>query len=360
MSNTLGNILKVTLFGESHGRYIGATLDNMVPGIFVDEEEIKKALSLRRPSFKGETNRVEEDRFEIISGVFNSYTTGAPLTILIENSNVRSSSYEEIKDLARPSHADYVANEKYLGYQDYRGGGHFSGRLTAPLVALAPIVNKALEKYGIKIGSHIVKCGDFEERRFVDVNKDISSLIGKKIPLLEGREEDFLKVIEEVSKVGDSIGGKIEVGIINLEVGLGEPWFDSLEGKIANSMFAIGGVKGIEFGRGFEFASLKGSEANDSFRNEEGKIVTSTNNNGGINGGISNGMPVVFSLAIKPTPSISLKQETVNVKSKENSEIEIKGRHDPCIVRRICPVVNAVTSFVILDELLLLHGTKEF
>ncbi len=351
MSNVFGNKLKVMVFGESHGPYIGATLDGLPAGIKINDEFINECLSKRRPSTKFETARVELDKYQIISGAFNGYTTGSPLTIIIPNANTKSQDYEAIKDLARPGHADYVANVKYKGFNDYRGGGHFSGRITVSIVASGAIVLKQLEKLGIKIGSHILSIGNVKDKKFSDFEKEIALANSKSFPIISDIEEEMQNEINKVSSSGDSIGGIIETAIIGLPVGLGEPIFDSLEGNIAKAMFAIGAIKGIEFGEGFNFANLTGKSANDEFEIKEGKVVTKTNNNGGINGGISNGMPVTFNVVIKPTPSISLKQNTINMSSKEETVISTKGRHDPAIIRRVNIVIRCMTALVIADFL---------
>lgn len=356
MSNILGKNLTLTLFGESHGSKIGAVIDGICAGIKIDEDFIKECLSLRRPSMVGETKRVENDEFEIVSGVFNGYTTGSSLCILINNSSVNSKDYEGIKDKARPSHADYVANVKYDGYQDYRGGGHFSGRISAAIVASGAIILKALQDKGIKILSHIKQVGDVKDRDFNDFNEDELILKGLSFPTLDNVKDKMIEQINDAAKDNDSIGGCIQVGIVNLPVGLGEPWFNSLEGSLANAMFSIGGVKGIEFGLGFNFASSLGSKANDEFVCLNNKVLTKTNNNGGINGGISNGMPVVFNVAIKPTPSIGKMQQTINMNTLENENILVQGRHDPCIVRRINIVIKAMCAFVVADALINLNG----
>ena len=360
MSNTFGNQIKITLFGESHGPKIGAVIDGLTPGIFVSQEKIKECLSLRRPSGSHETNRVENDEFEIISGVFNNYTTGAPLCILIKNGDVHSSDYEINKSLARPSHADYVAHEKYHGFEDYRGGGHFSGRITAAIVAAGAIVLQALEKVGINIATHILQCGTISDRNFENINEDIKYLKNKSFPVLNDIEDNCLEEINKARLEQDSIGGVTETVINNLPVGIGEPWFDSLEGSLSQAIFGIGGIKGIQFGAGFNFASMKGSEANDCFYIDDKKVKTLSNNNGGINGGISNGMPIVFSCAVRPTPSIAKTQKTIDIDKKEDASIEIVGRHDPAIIRRICIVITCMTALVIADQLAVKYGKDVF
>lgn len=355
MKNVLGDNLTLTLFGESHSEYIGATLDGLTPGIKIDEDYIKRFLSLRRPCCKMDTPRVEEDEYKIISGMFNGYSTGAPLTIIIPNKNVNSDAYTDLETKARPSHADYAAYCKYHGFSDYRGGGYFSGRITAPIVALGAICLKALECKGIKIGTHIYKCGSVVDKEF-DSDKEIDLVNNKKVPLINNLEEALEKEVLKAKENKDSIGGIIETMITNLPAGLGNPWFSSVEGKISNSVFSIGGVKGIEFGKGFGFAYGFGSELNDEFYLDNGTVKTKTNNNGGINGGITNGMPITFKTAIKPTPSIGLKQNTVDFINNKEVELEIKGRHDPAIIRRICVVITCITAITICDLLITRFG----
>ena len=355
MRNVLGNILTLTLFGESHQEQIGATIDGLPSGIPVDIEFIKECLRKRRPNNNNETTRIEDDTFKIISGVFNNFTTGSPLTIVIDNKNIHSNDYEINNNKARPSHADYVAFEKYHGFADYRGGGHFSGRLTTPIVACGAIVLKALEKLNIQIGTHILQCGDIK-----DVSKEILMLNELDFPVISDVRSKMEEEIKEAKLHNDSIGGIIQVAINNVPVGLGEPVFSSLEGELSKALFAIGGIKGIEFGLGFNFANKKASEVNDEFYIKNHKVMTKTNNNGGINGGISNGMPIIFNLAVKPTPSIYKKQKTIDMQKKINDEIIIVGRHDPAIIRRMNIVVRAMCAFVIADMLLIDKGYDIF
>lgn len=355
MNNTIGNNLKLTIWGESHGKAIGAVLDGMCAGVLVDEEFIKLQLSKRRPRGKMETQRVEEDNFHILSGVFNGYTTGAPISIIIENNNVKSKDYSNIKDKARPSHADYVAYEKYQGYNDYRGGGHFSGRITASIVAVGAILIDSLKKKNIYIGTHIKKCFNVIDRDF-ETEEDVIAVNEKDFPVLNDIEKDIKEICEVSANNKDSVGGILQTMITGLPVGLGDPWFSSVEGKLSEALFGIGGIKGIEFGSGFNFANLNGSNANDEFTIENDKVVTKTNHNGGINGGMTNGMPVVFNCAVKPTPSIGKLQETINFKTKENTSLEITGRHDPAIIRRIAVVIDSITALVVCDLLKTKYG----
>ena len=358
MKNVLGNSLTVTLFGESHGPAIGAVLDGLAPGIKIDEEYISAKMDQRRPVGKISTPRKEADLPEFISGVFNGYTTGTPLCLTIKNENVKSGDYDSVSRLARPSHADLTARYKYGGFEDYRGGGHFSGRITAALVAAGSVVRKALEEKGIIIGTHISECACVKDRGFGDLAADLAEVNGKGFAVLdEGAAEKMHEAIEAAAAEGDSVGGILETAVIGMPCGVGEPWFDTVESMLAHAIFAIPAVKGIEFGAGFDICRMKGSEANDTMRYADGKVVTATNNSGGINGGITNGMPVVFRTAIKPTPSIFKAQETVDVITGENAVLELKGRHDPAIVHRARAVVDAVTALVIADLLTARFGT---
>lgn len=358
MKNTFGSAICVTLFGESHGEKIGAVIDGLPAGIAVDTELINKKLNQRKPYGKISTARREADEPQIVSGVFNGYTTGTPLTILINNENKNSTDYSSLMDVPRPSHADFCANAKYRGYQDYRGGGHFSGRLTAPLVAVGAILTAALEKKGIKFGTHISKIMGVSDAQFSDYESDISLLAERLFPTLSlDAEEEMKAVIEAAASVGDSVGGVLESAVIGMPLGVGEPWFDTVEGVLSHALFSIPGVKGVEFGAGFGFANLTGSAANDPFATDGERIYTLTNNNGGINGGITNGMPLIFRCAVKPTPSIFKEQASVSLSKMENTNLQIKGRHDPAIIHRARAVVDAVTAIVLADLLTVKFGT---
>ena len=358
MKNTFGTSVAVTLFGESHGEYIGAVIDGLAPGITVDEAYINRMLTLRRPDGKISTPRKEKDEFKIVSGVLCGKTTGTPLTILIPNENVKSGDYAAIQTTARPSHADYTAECKYHGFQDARGGGHFSGRITAALVAAGAICKSALEKKGIFIGTHVKKCAGILDREFGDLLTDIKMLSQKTFAVLDDVcIEKMTNAILEAAKDGDSVGGVLETAVVGMPAGVGEPWFDSLESQLSHMMFSIPAVKGIEFGKGFAISDMKGSEANDAFTIQNGEIVTNTNNNGGINGGITNGMPIVFRTAIKPTPTIFKPQHTVDFKEMNETVLEPKGRHDPAIVHRARIVQDAAAAIVLCDALALRFGT---
>lgn len=356
MKNTFGNALTLTLFGESHGTAIGAVLDGLAPGIKVDGNFIAKQMDKRRAYGKISTGRQEEDKAEIISGVFNSFTTGTPLTIIIKNKNTRSGDYE--RSAARPGHADYTGFTKYNGFEDFRGGGHFSGRLTAPIVAAGAIVLDALKNKGILIGTHIKKCAGIEDRNFENLQEDLAFLDDKIFAVFSQETEEKMKEkITLSAEHGDSVGGILETAVAGLPAGVGEPWFDSLESIISHGIFSIPAVKGIEFGAGFYIADMKGSEANDPIKYDGEKVITETNNNGGINGGISNGMPVIFRTAIKPTPSIFKEQNTIDFVEEKNTVLLLKGRHDPCIVHRAAVVQTAVTALAVADLLTQRFGT---
>ena len=390
--NTFGNSVTITLFGESHGAEIGAVLDGLAPGIPVKEEFIAEKLSLRRPAGAISTGRVEPDRFRIVSGVFEGRTTGTAVCILIPNENTRSKDYSATRFLARPGHADYTANCKYHGYEDYRGGGHFSGRVTAALVAAGAIALSALEDKGILIGTHIARCAGVADRGFAGgagfgstvsagvgsgsavsaatgsgstvsaglevLNADIRALSASNFAVLDPAAAAMMRAeIERAAAEGDSVGGILETAVTGLPAGVGEPWFDSLESVLSHALFSIPAVKGVEFGDGFALADLRGSTANDSFRMSDGTIVTATNRNGGINGGISNGMPLIFRCAVKPTPSIFKEQDTVDFSAGTDEKLLLKGRHDPAIVHRARVVVDSVCALVLCDMLAQRFGT---
>ncbi len=365
MKNTLGENFCVTIFGESHGPYIGVVLDGIAPGIDVNKDFINHQLDLRRPSGKISTKRVETDEFILASGVFNDKTTGTPLTILIPNSVQHSKDYEKTATLARPGHADYTANVKYHGFQDFRGGGHFSGRITAALVAAGGIIIPELEKKGIKIGTHIKSLGGIKDRNFEDYQKDIDFLGGTNFPVLDADKSEQMKTLaEKIAAEGDSVGGVLESVILGMPAGVGEPWFGTLESELSYALFSIPAIKGVQFGDGFDMVNSFGSEFNDSLQivqdNGKSKVITKTNHNGGINGGISNGMPILFRCAVKPTPSIYKTQDTIDMSKNENAKLNIQGRHDPAIIHRARIVVDSVASFVIYDALAGRFGTDFF
>lgn len=356
MSSTFGKIIKITLFGESHSTCVGLTIDGLRSGIKIDEEQINKDLSLRKTVDYLSTSRNEEDKVEFLSGLFNGYTTGSPLTFVIKNKDVNSSSYSN--DIIRPSHADITSKIKYQGYNDYRGGGHFSGRLTVPLIVLGSICKQELSKMNIIIGSHIKNIGNIEDDTITEP-KQIIDLLNSPFPVINKHKEKLMKqTIKNISQEKDSIGGKVETVVYNLPIGLGEPFFDSLESYLSHLIFSIGGVKGILFGDGLNFTTSKGSEVNEKISYQDNKIVYSSNHNGGILGGLSNGEPLLFETIIKPTPSFGLLQETINVRTKENVPLSLNGRYDPCIVHRISKVIDALTNYCIYEMLLLDRSNK--
>ena len=336
MKNTFGNSVSITLFGESHGPSIGCVLDGLAPGIPVDETYIAELLTRRRPAGAISTARREADRVVIESGVFNGKTTGTPICIRIPNEDTRSGDYNR---LARPGHADYTAYCKYHGCEDYRGGGHFSGRITAAVVAAAGIVIPALERKGITIKTCIHR---------------LAGLPGEgKAQVTAAMEEKILSAKAN----GDSVGGVLETTVSGMPAGVGEPWFDSVESMLSHAVFSVPAVKGVEFGDGFALAEMRGSEANDAFCVTENGLTTQTNHNGGVNGGITNGMPIVFRCAIKPSPTIGKAQHTVDLDSGKPAVLESKGRHDPCIVHRAAVVVESVTALTLCDLLITRYGT---
>lgn len=358
MKNTFGTSVAVTLFGESHGAMIGAVLDGLAPGIEVDEAFIESRMALRRSVNALSTTRREADVVRIVSGVVDGHTTGTPITLLIENGDTKSAHYDQLATLARPGHADFTAFEKYHGFSDTRGGGHFSGRITAGLVAAGAIATLALKKKGICIGTHVAACAGIPDRGFGDIDADVAALHDREFAVLDEAQGEKMKdAIMDAKRDGDSVGGILETAVTGLPTGVGEPWFDTVEGVLAHMLFSIPAVKGVEFGGGFNLPALRGSEANDSFRVEDGRVVTTTNNCGGILGGITNGMPLLFRVAVKPTPSIFKAQDTVNFKTRENATLDLKGRHDPAIVHRARVVVDSAVALVLCDMLAQRFGT---
>ncbi|MCR5847826.1 MAG: chorismate synthase [Lachnospiraceae bacterium] len=361
MKNTFGQSLQITIFGESHGPFIGVVLDGLAPGLDVDEDFIRSQLSLRRPSGAISTARVEADEYTLASGVFKNKTTGTPLCILIPNQNTRSEDYDKANRVARPGHADYTAMCKYHGFEDYRGGGHFSGRITAPIVAAGAIAIKALAQKGILIGTHIYKLADISDREFEDLNEDINALNSKAFAVLDETAEGRMQeAILSAAKDADSVGGILETAITGVPEGVGEPWFDTVEGILSHALFSIPGIKGVQFGAGFDKVCRRGSEFNDPIRNDNGSIRTTTNNNGGINGGITNGMPIMIKCAVKPTPSIYREQQSICLNTLENADIAIEGRHDPAIIHRARVVVDSICALTVYDMLSARFGTDWF
>jgi chorismate synthase len=349
VGNSIGELFRITSFGESHGKCIGIIVDGCPAGLPVKEEDIQKEIEKRKPGMAGTTGRLERDKVEIYSGVFNGFTTGAPICLLLRNEDIDSTEYINNRMKPRPGHADYTAFMKYGGFNDYRGGGRFSGRITAGFVMAGAIAKILLSTINVEVLAHTVEIGGLiAEKQDLDVIRDNVSKNYIRCADLKSAEE-MTALIEEAKSMGDSIGGVIEGIAINLPVGLGEPVFDTLEGDLSKALFAIPAVKGVEFGSGMASAAIKGSENNDSFMLDNGRIVTRTNNSGGILGGISNGMPLELRVAIKPTASISKRQQTVDMSKFEEVEVSIKGRHDSCIVPRAVVVVEAMIAIVLCD-----------
>lgn len=368
MKNTYGTNITLTLFGESHGPAVGAVLDGMAAGCAVDEAFLAACMDKRRARGDGlSTARVEADAVRILSGVLDGHTTGTPITLMIENQNTRSGDYAKTAGLLRPGHADYAAFAKYRGWQDARGGGHFSARVTCGFVAAGAILLAALERAGVRIGTHIFACAGLADTPFA---QDDPALLTRQLEQLRAKTEGFALLdaaaeepikaaIRAAGAEGDSVGGILETAVTGLPAGVGEPFFDSVESALAHLAFSIPAVKGIEFGAGFGFAGLRGSTANDAFRADEtGRIYTATNRNAGLNGGIANGMPVLFRTAVKPTPSIYKTQQTVDYPARRNAELSIKGRHDPCVVPRAAIVQSCAAALAIADLLTARYGER--
>ena len=355
MSSTYGQTLKLTIFGQSHGPAIGMTLDGIPAGLPVDTGKIQQFMNRRAPGQNDySTPRKEADVPEILSGIVDGFTCGAPIAATIRNTNTRSGDYSDLKDCPRPGHADYTAQVKYGGYQDVAGGGHFSGRLTAPLCIAGGLCKQWLAKEGIRIGAHIsVIAGIADDPVSLDyLNPDLD-LIGKDFPVLNS--EAGAKMREEIAKAradGDSVGGIIECIITGIPAGIGDPMFGGMESRIAQIVYGIPAVKGLDFGSGFSGSYLRGSQNNDAFTVENGKIRTMSNNAGGILGGITTGMPLWFQVAIKPTPSISKQQQSISISNMSEQPLIVKGRHDPCIVPRAVPVIEAAAALAVYDAYL--------
>lgn len=361
MASYLGEHIHVSVFGQSHSPAIGVVVDGLPAGERVDMEELGRFLKRRAPGQNAtSTPRKEADLPQFLSGLVDDVTCGAPLAALIENTNTRSQDYAQLRDKPRPGHADFTAQVKYGGFQDVAGGGHFSGRLTAPLCIAGGICLQILKRRGIEVAAHIASIAGEADRPFDPMGESVETLDAlKRVPfpvLDEKAGEQMRKVILQAKEEGDSVGGIVECLVTGVPAGLGEPMFGGMENRLAAALFGIPAVKGVEFGAGFGVATMRGSENNDPFTVKDGKLVTETNHAGGILGGITNGMPLVFRLAVKPTPSIAKQQQTVSLSKHQVEELVVTGRHDPCIVPRAVPVVEAVTALTILD--LLFSGEK--
>ena len=354
MSSTYGEKLKLSIFGQSHGPAIGMTFDGIPAGLPVDLDALNTFMARRAPgqgSFA--TARKEADQPEFLAGIVDGFTCGAPLSVIIRNTNTRSSDYSNLKDCPRPGHADYPAQIKYKGYQDVAGGGHFSGRLTAPLCIAGGLCKQWLENKGIYIGAHISSIAGIQDKIFDSISPELNA-VQSGFPVIDPiAGTQMLAEIEKAKTEGDSVGGTIECAITGLPAGLGEPMFGGMESKIAQIIYGVPAVKGLEFGSGFAGSNLRGSQNNDPYTVINSTIKTTTNNAGGILGGITTGMPLVFKVAIKPTPSISRQQQSVSLRRMEQQELSVQGRHDPCIVPRAVPVIEAAAAIAIFDMYLL-------
>ncbi|MBQ7548241.1 MAG: chorismate synthase [Clostridia bacterium] len=354
MSCSFGKKFRLTVFGQSHSKAIGAVIDGIPAGVRLDEEKIKALLSRRAPGKNAySTKRREADEYEILSGTVDGMTCGAPLCAVIYNTDARSGDYEKLKTLPRPSHSDYAAYIKHHGFNDVRGGGNFSGRMTAPLCFAGAVAMQILESRGIYIGAHIKSIAGIEDRAFspVDVSAaELENVKKKDFPVLDDEAGERMKAeIEKARAELDSVGGVIECAVTGLPAGIGEPMFDGVENVVSRAVFAVPAVKGIEFGLGFASSELRGSENNDPFTVSDGRVLTETNNSGGILGGITSGMPVIFRAAVKPTPSVGIEQGTVNLETNSPARLVTGGRHDPCIVPRAVPCIEAAAALAIIN-----------
>jgi len=352
--NSIGKELKVTTFGESHGKVIGVVVDGCPAGLPLSEADFQEELDHRVPAEPMIVSaRVEKDETQILSGVFNGLTTGAPIALMVENKKTQSSDYETTKDLPRPGHSDYPARVRYGGFNDYRGGGRFSGRVTVALIMAGIIAKKLLGRYDIDVLAYTRSISKIKtDKKFsaaeIRKNKNAAATRCPDLACAEKMEEAIIKARKE----GESLGGVIECIALNMPPGIGEPLFDSLDADLAKAVFAVPAVKGVEFGAGFRAAELTGSQNNDSFLLKNGKVITSTEHAGGILGGLSSGMPIMIKVAIKPTPSIAKEQKTVNLASMENAAISIKGRHDPCVVPKAVPAIEAAVAIALADHMI--------
>lgn len=364
MSSSFGKLLTVTLFGESHGPAVGAVIEGLPAGEPLDESALSAFLARRRPGSGALTSgREERDCPRFLSGLYEGRTTGSPLALLIENEAQRPADYEALKNTPRPSHADFTALKKYKGFADPRGGGHFSGRLTAPITAAGGIALQILARRGILLGTHLASVGENEDSPFPTdlTDEELLALSRSPFPVLSSEAGKVMReTIQAAKAAGDSVGGVIECAALHLPAGLGGPLFGGLESRLATVLFGIPGVKGVEFGSGFSGSRLTGSQNNDPFTLKNGKIQTITNHSGGVQGGITNGMPLLFRIAVKPTPSIRQEQATVDLKSGQQTVLSVGGRHDPCIALRAAPVVEAAAALVLTDLLLEEKGYGSF
>lgn len=359
MSSQFGKLFRISLYGESHGDSVGCIIEGLPPDLALNYGLIRTRLDQRKPDVSGlTTSRYETDEYEILSGIYKDKTTGTPMSVRFVNKDRRSSDYLESDKIYRPGHADYTGFIKYNGANDPRGGGHFSGRLTAPIVFAGAIAEQILKSKGIEVISQLIAVGSLQGTSLEAMDETTIRLIDQlKYAIHPDYLEQFLDEIRKTGKIGDSIGGIVETVVSGIQAGIGEPFFDSLESTLAHVLFSIPGVKGVSFGDGFGLSRMNGSEANDRYlKNSEGAVITATNRSGGISGGISNGMPIKFECAVKPTPSIAMPQETLDFESSETVVLEIKGRHDPCVALRAVHVVRAMAAIAICDQIFISRG----
>ena len=352
--NSIGKEFIITTFGESHGKVVGVIVDGCPAGLPLTEKDFQEELNRRIPANPRIVSpRVEKDHAKILSGTFNGFTSGAPIALMVENKETKSSDYEAIKGRPRPSHSDYPAGIRYGGFNDYRGGGRFSGRVTVALILAGVIAKKLLSRYNIDVLAYTKAIGHIKSNKkfsAVEIKKNRYQLAARcpDLTCAERMEEEIINA----KKIGDSLGGVVECLALNMPAGIGDPFFDTLDGDLAKALFAVPAVKGVEFGAGFKAAELRGSENNDAFLVKGSKIVTATENAGGIIGGLSSGMPIIIRVAIKPTPSISKEQQTVDLSTMENALISVKGRHDPCVVPKAVPAIEAAVAVTLVDYLI--------
>ncbi len=363
MRDSFGNALNITIFGESHGAAIGGVVNGINAGVKIDEQFIKTQMQKRRAVGKISTARTEADEIVFLSGIKNGFATGSAISFYIQNTNTKSAHYAKTQNLLRPGHADYTAHAKYNGFQDERGGGHFSGRITAPLVGAGSMFLHILKEKNVQIATHIKRCATVDDDDFSQDENELKAQIEylQSLEFATLNEDAKAQMIEKITakkQEGDSVGGILQTAVVGLPAGLGEPFFSSVESVISQILFSIPALKGVSFGAGFNFADMFGSNANDAFCMNDGKIKTKTNNNGGINGGITNSMPLIINSVIKPTPSIFKQQQTVDYQSKTEQTLQIEGRHDPCIVHRAAIVQTCCVAIAIADLCNMAYGTK--
>ena len=357
MGGMWGNELRLSLFGESHGPGIGIVMDGLPSGLAIDTEQVAREMARRAPGRdRLSTARKEADAVQWISGVYRGRTTGTPLCALIQNGDAHSRDYDQLADLMRPGHADYTGHVRYRGYNDPRGGGHFSGRLTVPIVFAGAVCKQALAPHGVRVGAHIRNIAGIEDAALDPVRVDaalLAQLWEKEFPVLDDAQgEAMQQAILAAKRAGDSVGGIVECAVVGVPAGIGQPFFDSVESTLAHLLFAIPGVKGVQFGLGFAMAQRRGSACNDAYYYDEtGAVKTRTNHSGGLLGGITSGMPIVFSVALRPTASIAKEQQTISLKGRCQAPLVVTGRHDPCIVKRALPVVEAMAAIAVYEQM---------